>query len=149
MKWNEKVFSKKETVESLHDNCCCVIVIGFWIWIHFKVFWGFNWMFIRIQVSKVIMIENPSMHQRYIYRFRISQDSDDVKIFIWTSRNRVEYKTIQIGILCQKIHKNTHRKMIAFHWPPLFQETNRIFWMLGSIHHFLLKSQYTAFLTRQ
>ena len=32
-------------------------------------------------------------------RFGISQDSDDVKIFIWTSRNRVEYKTIQIGIL--------------------------------------------------
>ena len=35
-------------------------------------------------------------------RFGISQDADDVKIFIWTSRNRVEYKTIQIGILCKK-----------------------------------------------
>merc|ERR1719500_961680 len=31
------------------------------------------------------------------FKFGISQDVDEVKIFIWTSRNKVEYKTVQIG----------------------------------------------------
>ena len=55
-------------------------------------------MSLRIQVSLLLFITQYSTFNKgNFFRFGISQDIDDVKIYIWTSRNKVEYKTVQIG----------------------------------------------------